>query len=90
MPPARYSVAMNGKSTLTQPTVYQIRLEGHLGSQWTAWFEGVAITLHENGDTILQSVVVDQAELYGLLRKMRDLGMPLVEVKRMEDLKGKK
>ena len=85
MPTTRYSVVMNGKSTLTQPTVYQIRLEGHLSSQWTAWFAGVAITLHENGDTILQSVVVDQAALYGLLRKVRDLGMPLVEVKRMEE-----
>ena len=67
-----------------QPTCYQIRIEGHLGKQWAAWFEGLTITLEANGDTLLTGVVVDQAALYGLLRKTRDLGMPLVSVNRLQ------
>ena len=64
----------------SQPMVYQIRLQGHLGHQWKEWFGGLTITLEENGDTLLTGPVVDQAELYGLLRKVRDLGMPLLSV----------
>ena len=64
----------------SQPVVYQIRLKGHLGSQWTDWFEGLTITLEENGDTLLTGPVIDQAALHGLLKKVRDLGMPLVSV----------
>lgn len=63
-----------------QPMVYQIRLKGHLGRQWKDWFEGLTITLEANGDTLLTGPVADQAALYGLLRKVRDLGLPLVEV----------
>ncbi|GIK44027.1 MAG: hypothetical protein BroJett011_78600 [Chloroflexota bacterium] len=63
-----------------QPTVYQIRLKGHLGRQWTDWFGGLTLTLEANGDTLLTGPVADQAALYGLLRKVRDLGLPLVEV----------
>lgn len=62
------------------PTVYQIRLKGHLGSQWADWFEGLTLTLEANGDTLLTGPVADQAALFGLLRKVRDLGLPLVEV----------
>lgn len=64
--------------------VYQIRLEGHLGQQWTAWFEGLTITLAENGDTLLTGPVTDQAALYGLLRKVRDVGLPLLAVSRVK------
>jgi hypothetical protein len=64
----------------SQPIVYQIRLKGHLGRQWTDWFEGLTITLEENGDTLLTGTVVDQAALHGLLKKVRDLGMPLLSV----------
>ena len=60
--------------------VYQIRIKGHLGSQWTDWFEGLTITLEGNGDTLLTGPVVDQAALHGLLKKVRDFGMPLVSV----------
>ena len=63
-----------------QPMVYQIRIKGHLGHQWTEWFEGLTITLEEEGDTLLTGPVVDQAALHGLLKKVRDLGMPLLSV----------
>ena len=60
--------------------IYQIRVRGHLGRQWTEWFDGLTVTPEENGDTLLTGTVVDQAALHGLLRKVRDLGMPLVSV----------
>jgi hypothetical protein len=71
---------LNPKTVPGQPMVYQIRLKGHLGSQWIDWFEGLTITLEEDGDTLLTGPVVDQAALHGLLKKVRDLGMPLVSV----------
>ena len=70
----------NQKTDPSQPMVYQIRIEGHLGRQWTDWFGGLAITLEDNGDTLLTGPVVDQAALHGLLKKVRDLGMPLLSV----------
>jgi|SRR5687767_439430 hypothetical protein len=63
-----------------QPMIYQIRVKSHLGSEWTDWFDGLCITLEENGDTLLTGPVIDQAALHGLLRKVRDLGLPLVSV----------
>jgi hypothetical protein len=76
---------MSNTSTLTTPPmIYQIRLEGHLDSQWTDWFEGLTLTQEDNGDTLLTGPVVDQAALYGLLRKVRDLGIPLLLVTRIE------
>ena len=67
-----------------EPGLYEIRLKGHLGSQWTDWFEGLTITLEDNGDTLLTGPVVDQAALHGLLKKVRDLGMPLISVSPVE------
>jgi hypothetical protein len=66
------------------PMIYQIRIQGHLGSEWTDWFEGLSITLEDNGETLLSGPVVDQAALYGLLRKVRDLGMPLLSINRLK------
>ena len=63
-----------------QPTIYQIRIKGHLGRHWTDWFEGLTITLEDNGETLLTGLVVDQAALHGVLKKVRDLGMPLLSV----------
>ena len=64
--------------------IYQIRIKGQLDSQWMDWFGGLTITLEENGDTLLTGPVLDQAALYGLLRKVRDLGMPLISVSPVE------
>jgi hypothetical protein len=64
--------------------IYQIRLRGHLGPQWTDWFDGFAITLEADGDTLLTGRILDQPALYGLLRKVRDLGIPLVSVNGVE------
>jgi hypothetical protein len=63
-----------------QPVIYQIRLKGHLGRHWTDWFGGLTITLEDNGETLLTGPVADQAALHGLLKKVRDLGMPLLSV----------
>jgi hypothetical protein len=63
-----------------EPVVYQIRIQGQLDSHWTDWFGGMAVTLDENGDTLLTGPVVDQAALHGLLRQVRDLGIDLVSV----------
>ena len=63
-----------------QPGIYQIRIRGHLGTQWMDWFDGLSITLKENGDTLLTGRVIDQAALHGILKKVRDLGMPLLSV----------
>lgn len=60
--------------------VYQIKVKGHLGLEWADWFEGFAITLESDGDTLLTGPIVDQAALFGLIRKVRDLGIPLVSV----------
>ena len=71
---------LNPKTDSSQPMVYQIRLKGHLGRQWTEWFGGLTITLEDSGDTLLTGPVADQAALHGLLKKVRDLGMPLISV----------
>ena len=69
---------------LDQPMVYQIRIKGHLGPGWTDWFGGLAVTPTEGGETLLTGPVVDQAALHGLLRKVRDLGMPLISAIRVK------
>ena len=63
-----------------QPSVFRIRIRGHLDRQWTDWFDGMVITHEEDGDTLLTGRVADQSALHGLLKKVRDLGMTLVSV----------
>jgi hypothetical protein len=74
------SLELNLITDTGQPIFYQIRIKGHLSPQWTDWFERLTITLEDNGETLLTGPVVDQAALYGLLKKVRDLGLPLISV----------
>ena len=74
------SSTFNSESDPGQPMVYQIRIKGHLGCEWTDWFEGLTLTGLDNGETHLTGPVVDQAALHGVLKKVRDLGMPLLSV----------
>jgi len=67
-----------------KPLIYHIRLKGHLDDRWIDWFGGVEITLEANGNTLLTCQVVDQAALHGLLRQIRDIGLPLISVNRVE------
>jgi hypothetical protein len=82
-PPADGNSAMSQdrdpQADSSQPTTYQIRITGQLDSRWADWFEGLTITL-DGGDTLITGPVVDQAALHGLLKRVRDLGMPLVSV----------
>ena len=70
----------NPNPTTERPMVYEVRIKGHLGHQWQDWFGGLTITLDDNGETLFTGPVVDQAALHGLLKKVRDLGLPLVSV----------
>ena len=63
-----------------EPGCYEIRIKGHLDGKWAARFEGMCLTREDNGDSLLTGPVVDQSALHGLLRKVRDLGMPLISV----------
>ena len=63
-----------------QPQRYEICIKGHLDDRWADWFEGLAITLEENGNTLLCGPVIDQAAMHGLLKKVRDVGLPLISV----------
>ena len=67
-----------------ESAVYQIRVKGQLGAQWGAWFDGMTITQTANGETLITGLVADQAALYGLLRKVRDLGLPLLALSSSE------
>ena len=66
----------------------QIRIKGHLGQQWADWFEGLTIERQASGDTLLTGPVADQAALHGLLKKVRDLGLPLLSVNCVETGQG--
>jgi hypothetical protein len=70
----------NPKADPNSPLVYEIRIKGRLGRQWSEWFEGMTVTSLDNGETFITCLVADQAALHGLLRKVRDLGLPLISV----------
>ena len=67
-----------------QAMIYQIMVKGQLDQQWTDWFEGLTVQPTESGETLLIGAVIDQAMLHSLLRKVRDLGMPLISVVRLD------
>ena len=71
-------------SPTSNAKVYEIRLKEHLDTRWVKWFNGLTITLEEDGDTLLTGPVTDQAALHGLLKKVRDLGMTLVSVNQVQ------
>jgi len=75
---------LSSESHPDQPMIYQIRIKGHLSRQWADWFEGLTITLEEDSNTLLTGPVIDQAALHGLLKKVRDLGIPLLSVNRVK------
>ena len=64
--------------------IYRITIKGHLDSEWSDWFDGLTITLVDNGETMLSGPVVDQTALHGVLIKIRDLGLPLLGLSRIE------
>jgi hypothetical protein len=74
----------NSSHEKAEPLIYQIRIKGHLDRKWADWFAGLSITSLENGETLLSGPVLDQAALHGLLRKVRDIGLPLVAVMHVE------
>ena len=73
----------NGRQ-FDEPVIYQIRVKGHLDRKWSDWFDGFTIAAQADGETLLTGSVADQAALYGLLRKISNLGLPLLSVKREE------
>jgi len=70
------------------PVIYRIRVEGFIGDSWSSWFEGMTIRHEEGGETVLSGPLADEAAFYGVLTKIRDLGLPLVEVRRIEPEEG--
>jgi hypothetical protein len=66
------------------PVFYEIRVKGHIGDSWSSWFEGMAIRHEESGETVLSGPLVDEAALHGVLIKIRDLGLSLIELRRKE------
>jgi hypothetical protein len=75
-------------NTETPPTIYEIRIAGHLSQQWADWFEGLTVTLEEDGNTLLTGPLADQSALHGLLKKIRDLGLPLLSVNQVPPLES--
>jgi len=74
----------NSSNEKAESLIYQIRIKGHLDRKWADWFAGLSITALENGETLLTGPVLDQAALHGLIRKVRDVSLPLVAVIRIE------
>ncbi len=74
----------NSQTEPGRPEVYQVRIGGRLGPRWEGWFEGMIVSQETNGETLLTGPVVDQAALHGVLTRIRDLGLPLISIMRIE------
>ena len=77
-------MAQSGTPNSDQPAIYLVRIQGHLDAGWGDWFGGVSVTPEADGATLLTCHVVDQAALHGLLRQIRDVGLPLISVHRID------
>ena len=71
-------------SASTSPQLYEIRISGHLDARWATWFEGMTLTTHEDGTTVVRGVLADQAALHGVLQKVRDAGLPLISIVQLD------
>jgi hypothetical protein len=74
---------IDGRPATSRTPTYEIRVQGHLGSAWSDWFTNLRVTLEASGDTVLAGQL-DQAALHGVLRRVRDLGLPLISITRVE------
>jgi hypothetical protein len=79
-------VAMNQRPGPYAPAQYELRIDGHLDEHWSAWFGGLILIREDDGTTTLRGAVTDQAELHGLLTKLRDLGMTLISLASIESV----
>jgi hypothetical protein len=75
---------MSGTSTADEAGRYQIRIQGHLEARWAAWFDGLTLTNDSDGTSVISGLVADQSALHGLLHKVRNVGLPLVSVTRVD------
>ena len=75
---------MNEKSLRSSAAIYHIRFQGRLDEKWASWFQGFAMNTRENGETLLSGSIIDQAELFGILAKINNLGLPLLMVMRVD------
>ena len=75
---------MTSRREFDEPAIYQINVKGHLDPKWADWFDGLEFVPQTNDETLLVGLVADQTALYGMLAKVRDLGLPLLAVKRIE------
>ena len=68
----------------SEPNVYQIKIKGYLGSQWSEWFDGFKLTTDDEGNTLFTGPVIDDSALYGLIKKIRNLGLTLISFNQIE------
>ena len=80
---------MNKEINFNTPAIYRIQLQENLGPDWNEWFNGLAVTNEAQGGSLIEGMIADQAALHGLIRKVRDLGLTLVSIQRMENQPGK-
>ena len=82
----KQKAAMSDTSSDQQSLKYEIRVIGHLDPRWSAWFDGLTLSLENDGTTLISGPIVDQAALHGVLRRLRDVGLSLVSITQVEAL----